>query len=277
MKINKAVIAAAGRGTRFLPITKAYPKELLPVGDKPIIQHLVEEILNAGIEEICIVYRYGNLTIRRYFEADPDLNYYLQANGKRDRLKNFKHLEKKAQNWHFLPQPPQAPYGTGTPVLIAKDFIGDDPFVYFYGDDLILEKESGHFLRHLIKVFEQHQAAAVFGAQAVPWAEIERYGSVRYCQQSKIPNQIETVEEGFGKDKAPSNFVQFGRFVVSPKVFAFLETQPLSKTNELFFTDTMKAMAQENIVIAEPLKEGQWLTTGDPQRWLETNQEFAKK
>lgn len=272
--VKKAIIAAAGFGTRFLPVTKAYPKELLPVLDKPVIQYLVEEILAAGIKEIAIVHRHGNPAIKRYFTPDPKLTKFLADHDKSEFLSSLDKIQKKVSQFHFFPQPNRLPYGTGTPVLTAKSFIGHDPFVYLYGDDLILEPQPGQFLASLIQTFEKYHASAVFGCQEVPWKDVARYGSIRYKKGSKIPNQIETVEEGLPPEKAPSNFVQFGRFVVSSQVINLLKSQPLSTKKELFFTDAMKTMAHANVVIAKPIKEGKWLTTGDPNRWLQTNLEF---
>ena len=273
--VKKAVIAAAGRGTRFLPVTKAYPKELLPILDKPIIQYQVEELLGAGIKQIAIVHRHGNQAIKRYFGADPDLDQFLTKNGKQSWLADLKKIRTQV-SFRFIPQPRRLAYGTGSPVLAAKSFINQQPFAYFYGDDLVLEKKPGLFISQLISVFEKHRAAIVLGAQEVPWNEVERYGSVKFKKGGRISYQVESVEEGLPAGKAPSNFVQFGRFVVSPAVISLLATQKLSKTKELFFTDVVKKLAQEKVVIARPIKHGKWLTTGDPERWLQANLEFKQ-
>ena len=267
------MIAAAGYGTRFLPATQAYPKELLPVLGKPVIQLIVEELVGAGIKEILIVYRPGNSLIKRFFYGNGELNGFLKKVNKSHLLDEVNRIKDKIR---FLAQPRKFAYGTGSPVLAAKKFIGKDPFVFVYGDDLIMEKKKGQFLAQLIKIFEKYQAAAVFGAQKVPWNEVQRYGSIRFKKESQIPYQVETVEEGLFKDKAPTNLVQFGRFVVSPEVITVLKNQKLSAKNELFFTDAMKALAKTKTVIAYPIENAKWLTIGDPERWLQTNIEFKK-
>ncbi|HUW21588.1 MAG TPA: sugar phosphate nucleotidyltransferase [Candidatus Bathyarchaeia archaeon] len=271
--VKKAVIAAAGNGTRFLPVTKAYPKELLPVMGEPVIHHLVEEVINAGIKKVAIVHRTGNNLIKKYFSADGNLDRYLKRVGKYHLLEGLRKISRRLV---FISQPERLSYGTGAPVLAAKDFIGSDPFVYLYGDDLILEKKTGRFISKLIETFEKYQAAAVFGAQRVPWADVDRYGSVRFKKDSPVSYQIETVEEGLSADEAPSNLVQFGRFVVSSRAVKVLEHQELSSRKELFFTDTMKILAKTGVVIAQPISAGEWLTTGDPERWLATNIKFKK-
>lgn len=227
-KIKKAIIAAAGNGTRFLPITKAYPKELLPVWDKPMIQLLIEELVGAGFEKVLIVHHPVRPQIREYFLPDSNLEIFLEEVGKSEWLDKWHNLIKKIRI-HFIPQRTDLPYGTGTPVLTAEKYIGNEPFAYLYGDDLILEKKPGNFLTLLCDNFAKYKASAVFGAQKVPWKEVERYGSIRYKKDSKIPHQIETVEEALPKSKAPSNFVQFGRFVVSPNVINILKRLPVSK------------------------------------------------
>ncbi|MFC1790745.1 sugar phosphate nucleotidyltransferase, partial [Patescibacteria group bacterium] len=206
----------------------------------------------------------------------------LQVAGKLSRIADLEKIQEAKIKWTFIPQPRKAQYGSGTPVLMAKNFIKKDPFVYFYGDDLVLEKPPGSFLKLLIKTFEKYQADEVMAAAEVPWSEVSRYGSVRYRQGSPIPYQIETIEEALPAGQAPSNMVQFGRFVLSPKVVAVLEKQAPrgaavgSNKKELLFTDTGKTLAHNGIVIAQPIKNGKWLTTGDPERWLKTNLEFQK-
>jgi UTP--glucose-1-phosphate uridylyltransferase len=273
--IKKAVIAAAGNGTRFLPVTKAYPKELLPILNKPIIQLLIEELIGAGVEKVLIIHHRARPQIKNYFLPDSELEIFLEEVGKGHWLDQWRKTLQKI-NLLFLPQEKDLPYGTGSPILSAAKFINGDPFVYFFGDDLVLEKKPGQFLAELIRVFEKHKAAAVFGSQEVAWDEVVRYGSVRFKKGGKVPYQIETVEEGLPAGKAPSNFIQFGRFVVSAEVVEVLKEQPLSAKKELFFTDAMKKMAGKGVVIAQPIKKGKWLTTGDPERWLKTNLEFQK-
>lgn len=274
--IRKAVITAAGRGTRFLPVTKAYPKELLPILNKPIIQLLVEEVVAAGINQIAIVHLHGNPLIKHYFSPDLELERFLKQTGKEEVLEGLKELKRKIRDLRFIPQPRSLAYGTGAPVLAAKSFIGDEPFVYLYGDDLVLEPKTGQYLKSLIKTFQKYQALAVLGVQKLPWKEVVHYGTIKFSKKSKIPYRIAAIEERLPSNKAPSNFALFGRFVVAPQVIEILKDQKLSSYKELFFTDTITTLAQKSIVVAKPIKEGKWLTTGDPRRWLEANREFQK-
>ena len=138
MNITKAVIAAAGRGTRFLPVVKQYPKELIAILDKPQIQYLVEELIGAGITDICIVHRHGDPSIKRYFTPDPELENYLEKNQKETYLDSLRSIWSKV-NFKFIPQPRHLPYGNASPVLAAKNFIQNDPFIYLFGDDITIE------------------------------------------------------------------------------------------------------------------------------------------
>lgn len=276
VNVVKGVIAAAGRGTRFLPVTKAYPKELITILDKPNIQYLVEEMIGAGITEINIVHRPGDNSLEEYFTPDQELEDFLKENGKESFLASLKKIWRQAKIY-FTPQDPKLPYGNASPILSVKDFVGDDPFVYMFGDDLVIEEKPGNYLSCLIKIYQQYQPAVVLGAQEVAWEEIDRYASIKYVTDPKYPNRAVEVLEKLPPDKAPSNVAQFGRFVVSNKIFPVLAKQGLSRDNELWFADANNTLAREDVVIAEPITSGEWLTTGDPLRWLKVNLVLALK
>jgi UTP--glucose-1-phosphate uridylyltransferase len=275
-KIHKAVISAAGFGTRFLPVVKAFPKELIPVLAKPSLQWLVEEVIAAGLDQILIVHRADSIEQKNYFTPDKKIEAYLKKNNKSHYLDSLKNIWQKAK-LDFIPQDPKLPYGNACPVLTAEKWLAGESFVYLFGDDLLLEKKTGDFIKNLIRVFEKYQATIVVGVQKVPWSEVYRYGSIKYRSGSKIPDEVEAVMEKLSADKAPSNSVQFGRFVVAPTVFDELKKQGLAKDNELYFADLVNNLAKKELVMAEPLKNGQWLTTGDPLRWLKANIEYALK
>lgn len=272
--IRKAVISAAGFGTRFLPTVKAYPKELLPILDKPNLQWVVEELIAGGITQIMIVHRPDSVEQKKYFTPDQKLEKYLKENNKSHYLDSLKTIWQKAK-LYFLPQDPKLPYGNACPALTAEKWLDKEPFVYLFGDDLLLEKKPGEFVKRLIEIFDKYQAAIVAGVQEVPWEEINRYGSVKYAPKGEIPNRLDGVMEKLPANEAPSNMAQFGRFVVGPRVFEALKKQGLAKDNELYFADLVNHMAQNDIVIAETVKNGQWLTTGDPLRWLRANIEYG--
>lgn len=271
-KITKAVIAAAGYGTRFLPATKNQPKEMLPIVDKPIVHYLVEEAVNSGIKDMIIVTRAGQISIEDHFDSNSELEYELQESGKLDRLQKIKKIPQLA-NFVYVRQHKDYPYGNGTPLLCAAPLIDDDEaFVYMFGDDMTISKTP--VTKQLIKVYEKENPAAVLGVQKVPDKEVERYGTVQYKNQESSYEITKGCEKlPFGQ--APSNMAIFGRFVFSYDVIRKAKKTPLGKDNELWIMDIINSLAkEEKKVIAQPI-EGQWHTTGDPLRYLKTSVEFA--
>jgi UTP--glucose-1-phosphate uridylyltransferase len=274
MSVCKGVIAAAGRGTRFLPVVKGYAKELVPVLNKPSIQYLIEELIGAGIYEIAIVHRPGETSIRDYFTQNEEWEVYLEQSGKNGLLDSLREIWDKAELFYY-PQTFNLPYGNASPILAAKKFLGNEPFVYLFGDDLLLEPRPGNYLREMLAIFAQYRPAVVLGAQEVSAEEIERYASIKYEATSSIPYRAVAVLEKLKKEEAPSFVAQFGRFVISPKIWPILEKRKLGKDNELWLADANNKLAQEDLVIAQPMKVGKWLTTGDPLHWLQANLEVA--
>lgn len=270
--INKAVIAAAGRGTRFLPVVKVYPKELVPVMDKPNIQILVEEIIGAGVKNICIVHRTGENNLEKYFTPDLELENYLKANNKTEFLSSLQKIWAEAK-LEFIAQNPELPYGNASPALAAKDFIGNDDFVYLFGDDLIIESTPGKYLGKMISTFETYHADTVVCTQEMPTEEMKRYGAIVPHTNPSVPNQISALLEK--QDPPPSNFAVVGRYIASNKIMNVLQDQGLSKDNELWWADAANTLAKNGIAINEPITDGIWMTTGDPLRWLKANIVFA--
>jgi len=272
-KVSKAVIAAAGRGTRFLPTVKAYAKELVPIINKPNIQYLIEEAIAAGITEICIVHRHGEKTIRKYFAPDIDWEKYLQSVNKTESLDSLRSIWKKLKTLKFVPQHLHLPYGNASPLLAAKSFIGNDPFVYMFGDDLIVEKDTGRYLKKMINTFKQYSPSVVVSVKDVGPEEIVRYGSAKYLDDPKYPNRISGMYEKLPASEAPSFFGQGGRFVVDgAKLWPVLTTQSTGKNNELWFADAVNTLAAKDIVLTEATdQKSDWMTTGDPLRWLKAN------
>lgn len=268
-KVTKAVIAAAGRGTRFLPVVKAYPKELIALLDKPNLQYLIEEIIAAGIKDIAIVQRPGNKAIENYFNPDQELIDYLTSVGKTDYLDSLNAIHQQAK-LTFIDQPATLPYGNGSPVLAAADFIGDNSFVYAFGDDLHVETTPGTFLTQMIATFEQYQPASVIAVAQVPPEEIVRYASMKYVDDPKYPNRISGMFEKLPSTEAPSLFGQGGRFVLSSKYIETLKNTAVAK-GELWLTDASNTLAKSDIVLTQVLPPGVWMTTGDPLRWLKAN------
>ena len=275
-KISKGVIAAAGLNSRFLPASKAVTKGLIPVLEKPVIQYLVEEMIGAGINQIFIVHNHGDPSIKRYFTPDPKLKKALAEKGKSRLIESLEKIQAQAK-LEFRPQPrTRLPYGNATPILVAKNFIGDQPFVYDFTDDIIIEDWPGYCLARMIKIFKKYRASVVTAVQEVEKKEVIHYGCVKYANDPKCPHRIEKIIEKPPVDQAPSNMVQDGRFVLSSQIFRVLDKLPI-RNNELWLADAIDQLVGKSTVIAEPLKNGVWMTTGDPLRWLAANLAMAKK
>lgn len=270
-KITKAIITAAGYGTRFLPATKVQPKEMLPIIDKPIIQYLAEEAVASGIRDIIIVTRAGLHSLEDHFDSAFEIEHQLEANGKTEILERIRALTKMA-NFVYIRQTKNLPYGNGSPLLAASHLIGkNEAFVYMFGDDLVKAKVPA--TKQLIKAFETTKAKAAIGVQEIPWEETKRYGVVKYKAGTKIHQITELIEKPT-QDKAPSNMAVFGRFVLTDKVIRILENLPLGKDKELWLADALNKLAKIDKVVAAPI-DGKWLTTGDPLRYMKAMVEFA--
>lgn len=268
--VKKAIIAAAGYGTRFLPATKNQPKEMLPIIDKPIIHYLVEECVASGITDIIIVTRAGQGIMEDYFDSHVELEHYLNQNGKNDYLATIREIPQLA-NFVYVRQKKDYPYGNATPLLCASPLIDDDEsFAYLFGDDLVLSKKP--CLKQLIDTYQKSGSDGVIAVQEVPDNEVNRYGIVKYNKKNmELEGIVEKPEIG----KAPSNLADFGRFVLNYKTIKALKKMKTGLSGELWLVDAItnakKAGAR---FIVNPI-EGEWLTTGDPLRYMKTQVRFA--
>lgn len=268
-KITKAVIALAGYGTRFLPATKVQPKEMLPIINKPIIQYLVEELIDSGIKDIIMVTR-GQYTLESHFDNNIDLEFHLEESGKVEILKELKELPKKA-NYVYVRQKKHLPYGNGTPLIVAKNLIKDEEqFVYMFGDDIV--KSDIPATKQLIDFAYDHPQKIVLATQEVKKSEINKYGSLDIAQDNMT---VRNIVEKPDIDKAPSNFVSFGRYILNQDVVEQLDKRMLGKNNELWLSDAIAQFTKDDKVLALKIK-GQWLTTGDPLNFLKTTLTYAK-
>jgi UTP--glucose-1-phosphate uridylyltransferase len=270
--ITKAVIAAAGYGTRFLPATKNQPKEMLPIIDKPIIHYLVEEAVNSGIKDIIIVSRHGNGIMEDYFDNHYEIEDKLKKTGKLERLQIVQEIPQLA-NFVYVRQKKNLPYGNATPLISVKPLIdNDEAFVYMFGDDLTIANTP--VTKQLINTYQNGDCSAVLGVQEVPWDEINRYASIEY-KDNDVEYSMKMGHEKLESDKAPSNMAQFGRFVMSYDVLDLIEESMTGKDGELWVIDILNKLVENNKrVLAKPI-EGEWLTTGDPIRYLKTTLKFA--
>ncbi len=269
-KVKKALITAAGRGTRFLPAVKAVPKEMLPVGDKPIIQHLAEECVNAGIEDIIIVIRPGSESIVSHFSQDEGLENYLKVNGKEDKLKKVEVIHEMAR-FIFIYQDPKLPYGNGSPVLTAKSLLSDGPFAMLWGDDLVYT-EGDSAMKQLVDFYASTDADAVIGVQEVKEDEVVKYGIVKIKEGTE--NEVQTIIEKPSVEEAPSRFASYGRQVLSPKVFDYLTAESTGKDGELWLQDANDKVAQNGKTLLKAIN-GEWVTTGDPVNYMKAQMKFS--
>ncbi|HIE03497.1 MAG TPA: UTP--glucose-1-phosphate uridylyltransferase GalU [Candidatus Latescibacteria bacterium] len=267
MKVRKAVIPAAGLGTRFLPATKALPKEMIPIVDKPAIQYIVEEIVASGIEDILIITGRGKRAIEDHFDKSFELNQVLKERERTAMLETLENIEKMA-DIHYLRQ--KEALGTGHAILKAKYHIGNEPFAVLFGDDLVVSEEP--CLAQLMKLYDKY-SSSILAVQRVPLQEVSEYGVVK----GKPINEVHLVEDLVEKPKpeeAPSNLALLGRYILEPDVFDVLEMTPYSERGELELTDAIRRMSKDKVVYAYEIS-GRWYTVGDRLSYLKTTVEFA--
>lgn len=270
-KIRKAVIPAAGYGTRFLPATKATPKEMLPIVDKPTIQYIVEEALASGIEELLIVSGHGKRAIEDHFDSAPALEAELRKKGKTDLLQIVQ--ETADINVHYIRQ--RYMRGLGDAILCAKTFMGDEPFAVLLGDDVVYHPERPA-LRQLIDVYEQ-TGGSVLGCQQVPDEKVSSYGIVAGEPVNGWKEKLLRVSDMIEKPslaEAPSHFAVLGRYIIKPEIFAILENTKPGKGGEVQLTDALKVLAKLDNVYAYAF-EGKRYDLGDKLGFLKATVEFA--
>ena len=269
---KKAIITMAGSGTRFLPATKAIPKEMLPLIDKPIAQYSVEELVLSGIDDLILVVRQGESagTIRRHFLPDKELENYLSRTGKKDRLKEIKNISKMAK-FSFIEQTKNMPYGNAMPLRAAAELVGNAPFFYLFGDDLTLAETP--VPKQLLNVFKKEsKVAAVIAVKHMPEKELTKYAVVKIKKGTH--NVVERIVEKPEIKDAPSDLAVFGRYLFTPKILSIVKKLKKGKNNELWLTDAIAELVKKEKVVICPIN-GQWLTTGDPLNYLKAMIEFT--
>lgn len=267
--IRKAVIPAAGYGTRFLPATKATPKEMLPIVDKPTIQYIVEEALESGIEDILIISGHGKRAIEDHFDSAPALEHELARKGKQDLLDVVR--ETTDVNVHYVRQ--KYMRGLGDAILCARSFVGDEPFAVLLGDDVVYHPERSA-LRQLIDIYEE-TGGSVLGCQIVSDEQVSSYGIVggETLENRRLMRVSDMVEKP-SLEEAPSRMAVLGRYIIRPEIFFILgETKP-GKGGEIQLTDALKVLAQREAVYAYDF-EGKRYDLGDKLGFLEATVEFA--
>ena len=266
--VKKAIIPAAGLGTRFLPATKAMPKEMLPIVDKPTIQYIVEEAIESGIEDIIIVTGKGKRAIEDHFDHAFELEQNLMEKEKFELLEKVKYASDLA-NIHYIRQ--KEPKGLGHAVWCARKFIGDEPFAVLLGDDIVQAEKP--CLRQLIEEYEQTQAS-VIGVQTVPEDETHRYGIIDPIEQIGRRYQVRQFVEKPKQGTAPSNLAIMGRYVLNPEIFRFLEEQQVGAGGEIQLTDAIQRLNEIQRVFAYDF-EGKRYDVGEKLGFIKTTIEFA--
>lgn len=275
-KVRKAVIPAAGFGTRFLPQTKAMPKEMLPIVDKPVIQYVVEELVDAGIKDIIIVTGYHKRTIEDHFDyPNLDLIENLKMGGEKKKPL-LDQVEKIANLANFIYVRQKGPYGNGTPLLNVKELVGDEPFIYTWSDDFIVAKPSR--FKQLIRVHDKYGGSILAGIKATHDEDYERYGFAGGKEVEDGVIKADTIIEKPGKAKAPSDLATVSGFLFTPDIFKYLEKaqENLREGEELYYNDALKLMlADGKKVFAAEIKDGHYYDTGNKLEYLKTVVKFA--
>lgn len=270
MSVRKAIIPAAGMGTRFLPATKAQPKEMLPIVDKPTIQYIVEEAIASGIEDIIIVTGRGKRAIEDHFDKSYELEDMLNRKGDLETLSLVRDISNLV-NIHYIRQ--KEPKGLGHAINCAKSFIGDEPFAVLLGDDIVDSEVPT--LKQMIQVFDKYKTT-IIGVQRVHETEVSKYGIVD-CQHIedrvyKIRDMVEKPE----RDKAPSNVAILGRYIITPRIFQFLENATPGKGGEIQLTDALKGLVGVEAMYAYDFI-GKRYDVGNRLGFLQATVEFALK
>ncbi len=268
MEVNKAVIPAAGYGTRFLPASKAIPKEMLPIVDKPTIQYVVEEAVAAGIEEVLLITSKGKESIENHFDFDMELEAVLEEKEKEDLLERVRYVSDLI-SIHTVRQKEQK--GLGHAVACAKTFVGDDPFAVLLGDDVMYSDKPviGQLIEHAEKT-----GCPVIGCQEVAREEISKYGSVQHSDRSGRRARVTNLIEKPAPEEAPSTLAVLGRYVLTPDIFPILAETPRGVGGEIQLTDALKTLADKRPLEAYKFKARRY-DVGQLQGFLEATVEYA--
>ncbi|MBB5174542.1 UTP--glucose-1-phosphate uridylyltransferase GalU [Texcoconibacillus texcoconensis] len=270
MKVRKAIIPAAGLGTRFLPASKAQPKEMLPIVDKPTIQYIVEEAVEAGIEDIIIVSGRGKRAIEDHFDKSYELEETLIKKDKWDILDEVQEITNMA-NIHYIRQ--KEPKGLGHAISVASRFIGDEPFAVLLGDDIVSAEKP--CLKQIIDTFERHHTSVV-GVQPVPDEDVSKYGIVAPKAGQVEPGviHVDGLVEKPTQEDAPSNYAIMGRYVLRPEIFDILKLLPPGAGNEVQLTDAIKELNKKQAVLAYEFS-GKRYDVGDKFGFVKATVDFA--
>ena len=269
MKIRKAVIPAAGLGTRFLPATKAQPKEMLPIVDKPTLQYIIEECIESGIEEILIITGRNKKSIEDHFDRSIELEMELEKSGKQEMLKMVKNISNMV-NIYFIRQ--KEPKGLGHAIHCARTFVGNEPFAILLGDDIVYN-EKKPCLKQMLECYGEYKTS-ILGVQKVPRENINKYGIVETKHIEDRVYKVKGLMEKPNIDQTNSDIAILGRYIVTPKIFEILENLEPGKGGEIQLTDALLKLLKEEAIYAY-IFEGKRYDVGDKLGFLQATVEYA--
>ncbi|WP_035292395.1 UTP--glucose-1-phosphate uridylyltransferase GalU [Clostridium sp. KNHs214] len=270
MKVKKAIIPAAGLGTRFLPATKAQPKEMLPIVDKPTIQYIIEEAVASGIEEILIITGRNKRAIEDHFDKSVELENELEKKGKEETLEMVRDITNMV-NIYYIRQ--KEPKGLGHAINCAKTFVGNEPFAVMLGDDVVDSDKP--CLKQLIDCYNEYKTS-ILGVQEVDYNDVSKYGIVKGMHIEDRVYKVKDLIEKPKKEEAPSNVAILGRYIITPRIFDILQNTAPGKGGEIQLTDALRTLVKEEAMYAYNF-EGRRYDVGDKLGFLEATVEYALK
>ena len=271
-KITKAIIPAAGYGTRFLPATKAMPKEMLPIVDKPIIQYVVEEVVNSGINDIILVTGGNKRAIEDHFDRSRELEDWLEESGKKEKLDEIIRIAHMA-NFFYVRQ--KGPYGNATPVISAKHLVENEPFAVIWGDEFIHSQPPR--LKQLLDTFEKYQASVISGVKIEKKEDLAKYGIADIEKVEGNVYKIKKIIEKPDPKEAPSDIATHGAYVFTPSIFEHLENLKPGKGGELWLPEAIDSLIKKEPVYAVIIENGRYYDIGNKKGFIEANIEFGLK
>lgn len=268
-RIKKAVIPAAGLGTRFLPVTKAQPKEMLPIVDKPTIQYIIEEAVASGIEEILIITGRNKNCIEDHFDKSVELELELEKSGKQEMLKLVREISDMV-DIHYIRQ--KEPKGLGHAISCAKTFVGNEPFAVLLGDDLVYNEEKP-CLKQLMDCYNEYNTS-ILGVQTVDAKDVDKYGIIKGIHIEGRVHKVRGLVEKPAVEEAPSNIAILGRYIITPQIFKILEETKPGRGGEIQLTDALSKLINEEAIYAYEF-EGTRYDVGDKLGFLKATVEYA--
>jgi|SRR3990167_1938399 len=274
MKITKAVITAAGYGTRFLPVTKTIQKEMLPILSKPLVDYVVDDCIKAGIQEIIFIVKKGDEQLRHYYSEDRELYNYFEKMQKLDKYQLVENLHTKAK-FTFVEQPIEAVYGSATPVKLAKELVENEAaFLVFMGDDFIFNTDGSSEAAKMMELFQMSNVLGLATFYPRPADLLNKYGVAEYFERNG-QKYLKSIVEKPDPSKAPSNLANISKYIFTPEIFRILESQQVNEQyGELFLTDTITELTKKGDVVIYS-NSGEYLDGGYVLGWLEANLTLA--